>query len=44
MGQGSVARGGRNSEMVSTAREIQEITRWMISNGIIEKFNLYRHQ
>jgi hypothetical protein len=28
MVQGSVARGGRNSEMVSTARGIQEITRW----------------
>jgi hypothetical protein len=29
---------------VSTARGIREITRWMISHGILEKFNLYRHQ
>ena len=31
-------------KMVSTARGIQAITRWMISCGILEQFNLYRYQ
>src|ERR1700722_19173906 len=29
-------------KMVSTARGIRAITRWMISCGILEQFNLYR--
>lgn len=31
-------------KMVSTARGIRAITRWMISCGILEQFNLYRYQ
>ena len=31
-------------KMVSTARGIQAITRWMISCGILEQFNLYKYQ